>query len=70
MRLTMGRSLQGFRTLAEGGSARVSYYKKLLMLRIKLKFFGINERFVEKPLCQCHWEILRSGVLFGVLGKD
>jgi len=31
--------------------------KKFSVAMVKLKSFGVNERFGEKRFCQCHWEI-------------
>jgi hypothetical protein len=31
--------------------------KKFSVGMVKLKPFVVNERIVEKPFCQCHWEI-------------
>ena len=40
-----------------GGGGPPEYPKKFFIVMAKRKSFGINERFVEEPFCQCHWEI-------------
>ncbi len=40
----------------EGGMLS-EHPKKFSMVMVKRKSFGINEQFLVKPFCQCHWEI-------------
>jgi hypothetical protein len=48
--------LGNFESGGEGGILP-KHPKKFSVLMVKRKCFGINERFIEKPLSQCHWEI-------------
>ena len=42
-----------------GGEGRIqsTHPKKFSAVMVKLKSFAVNERIVEKPLCQCHCKI-------------
>jgi hypothetical protein len=40
-----------------GGGILPEHPKKFSVAMAKLKSFVVNEQIVEKPFCQCHWEI-------------
>ena len=44
-----------------GGGILPEHPKKFSVLMVKLKSFVVNERILEKPFCQCHWEIWGLG---------
>jgi hypothetical protein len=39
------------------GGIRDMHPKKFSAAMVKPNFFRVNEQIVEKPFCQCHWEI-------------
>jgi hypothetical protein len=43
--------------VAEKGGILPEHPKKFSVMMVKRKSFEINEQFLEKPFCQCHWEI-------------
>jgi hypothetical protein len=40
-----------------GGGIPPKHPKKFPVAMVKLKSFGVNQRILEKPFCQCQWEI-------------
>jgi hypothetical protein len=42
--------------LAERGDS-THHPKKFSVAMVKRNFFVVNEQFVDKPFCQCHWKI-------------
>jgi hypothetical protein len=43
--------------LAERGGIPSTHPKEFSVAMVKRKFFVVNEQIVEKPFCQCCWEI-------------
>jgi hypothetical protein len=50
------QSLGRRRSGGEGGIPS-THPKKFSVAMVKRKFFVVNEQIVEKPFCQCRWEI-------------
>jgi hypothetical protein len=40
-----------------GGGIPPKHPKKFPVAMVKLKSFRVNQRILEKPFCQCQWEI-------------
>jgi len=40
-----------------GGGIPPTHAKKFSVAMVKRNFFVVNEQFVDKPFCQCHWKI-------------
>ena len=58
--MMIARSESGEEAGGEGGILP-EHPRKFSVVMVKLKSFAVNERFVEKPFCQCHWKILGLG---------
>jgi hypothetical protein len=55
--LVFSVKLENFSGHGGEGGILSEHPKKFPVAMVKLKSFVVNEQIVEKPFCQCHWEI-------------